>query len=74
MTLFNSHHNPKKLANVVIPLWRLSYEEQLKVKFEAQNKILRRLESCLQMINRLKVTIAAPKSEMETSFVYDLTI
>ncbi|KAM5290993.1 LOW QUALITY PROTEIN: tRNA (uracil-5-)-methyltransferase homolog B [Glossophaga mutica] len=52
----------ERLANVVTPVWRLSYEEQLKVKFEAQNKILQRLESCL-IINRLKVTTAAPKLE-----------
>lgn len=46
-----------------MPLWRLSYEEQLKVKFEAQKKILQRLESCLQMLNGVKVTTAAPKLE-----------
>ncbi|XP_027790338.2 tRNA (uracil-5-)-methyltransferase homolog B isoform X1 [Marmota flaviventris] len=53
----------ERLADVVTPLWRLSYEEQLKVKFEAQKKILQRLESSLQMLNRVSGTITAPKSE-----------
>ncbi|XP_058392311.1 tRNA (uracil-5-)-methyltransferase homolog B isoform X1 [Diceros bicornis minor] len=53
----------ERLADVVTPLWRLCYEEQLKVKFEAQKKILQRLESYLQMLNRVNVTTAAPKSE-----------
>uniref|UniRef100_A0A8D2DJL4 tRNA (uracil(54)-C(5))-methyltransferase n=1 Tax=Sciurus vulgaris TaxID=55149 RepID=A0A8D2DJL4_SCIVU len=53
----------ERLADVVTPLWRLSYEEQLKVKFEAQKKILQRLESSLQMLNRVNDTITAPKSE-----------
>nr|XP_021576161.1 tRNA (uracil(54)-C(5))-methyltransferase homolog isoform X1 [Ictidomys tridecemlineatus]XP_040139524.1 tRNA (uracil(54)-C(5))-methyltransferase homolog isoform X1 [Ictidomys tridecemlineatus]XP_040139529.1 tRNA (uracil(54)-C(5))-methyltransferase homolog isoform X1 [Ictidomys tridecemlineatus]XP_040139540.1 tRNA (uracil(54)-C(5))-methyltransferase homolog isoform X1 [Ictidomys tridecemlineatus] len=53
----------ERLADVVTPLWRLSYEEQLKVKFEAQKKILQRLESSLQMLNRVNGTITAPKSE-----------
>uniref|UniRef100_A0A8C9P9M3 tRNA (uracil(54)-C(5))-methyltransferase n=1 Tax=Spermophilus dauricus TaxID=99837 RepID=A0A8C9P9M3_SPEDA len=53
----------ERLADVVTPLWRLSYEEQLKVKFEAQKKILQRLESSLQMLNRINGTITAPKSE-----------
>lgn len=35
----------------------------LQVKFEAQKKILQRLESYLQMFNGFKVTTAAPKSE-----------
>lgn len=35
----------------------------LQVKFEAQKKILHRLESCLQMLNGVKVTTAAPKLE-----------
>ncbi|XP_021788127.1 tRNA (uracil(54)-C(5))-methyltransferase homolog isoform X5 [Papio anubis] len=77
------------LADVVTPLWRLSYEEQLKVcfcsfildsssvetmsqesvehssfvKFEAQKKILQRLESYIQMLNGVNVTTAVPKSE-----------
>ncbi|XP_003803016.2 tRNA (uracil(54)-C(5))-methyltransferase homolog [Otolemur garnettii] len=53
----------ERLADVVTPLWRLSYEEQLKVKFEAQKKILQRLESYIQMINGVNVTTAAPKSD-----------
>ncbi|KAM5127570.1 tRNA (uracil-5-)-methyltransferase homolog B isoform 1-T5 [Callospermophilus lateralis] len=53
----------ERLADVVTPLWRLSYEEQLKVKFEAQKKILQRLESSLQMLDRVNGTITAPKSE-----------
>uniref|UniRef100_A0A8D1HHK3 tRNA (uracil(54)-C(5))-methyltransferase n=4 Tax=Sus scrofa TaxID=9823 RepID=A0A8D1HHK3_PIG len=53
----------ERLADVVTPLWRLSYEEQLKVKFEAQKKILQRLESYLQMLNGVSVTTAAPRSE-----------
>ncbi|XP_047391644.1 tRNA (uracil-5-)-methyltransferase homolog B isoform X2 [Sciurus carolinensis] len=53
----------ERLADVVTPLWRLSYEEQLKVKFEAQKKILQRLESSLQMLNRVNDTITATKSE-----------
>ncbi|KAM7045832.1 tRNA (uracil-5-)-methyltransferase homolog B isoform 3-T3 [Molossus nigricans] len=53
----------EKLADVVTPLWRLSYEEQLKVKFKAQKKILRRLESYLQTFHGVKVTAAAAKLE-----------
>ncbi|KAM9180524.1 LOW QUALITY PROTEIN: tRNA (uracil-5-)-methyltransferase homolog B [Dugong dugon] len=53
----------ERLADAVTPLWRLSYEEQLKVKFEAQRKILQRLESYLQMLNGVNVTTATPKSE-----------
>nr|XP_037844871.1 tRNA (uracil(54)-C(5))-methyltransferase homolog isoform X3 [Chlorocebus sabaeus] len=53
----------ERLADVVTPLWRLSYEEQLKVKFEAQKKILQRLESYIQMLNGVNVTTAVPKSE-----------
>ncbi|KAL0588748.1 hypothetical protein AAY473_039760 [Plecturocebus cupreus] len=53
----------ERLADVVTPLWRLSYEEQLKVKFEAQKKILQRLESYIQMLNGVDVTTAVPKSE-----------
>ncbi|XP_062039975.1 tRNA (uracil-5-)-methyltransferase homolog B isoform X2 [Lepus europaeus] len=54
----------ERLADVVTPLWRLSYEEQLKVKFEAQKKILQRLESYLQMLQRVKVTAAATSKEL----------
>ncbi|XP_032186885.1 tRNA (uracil(54)-C(5))-methyltransferase homolog isoform X1 [Mustela erminea] len=53
----------ERLADVVTPLWRLSYEEQLKVKFEAQKKILRRLESYLQKLNGVNVTTSAPRVE-----------
>ncbi|KAM9576623.1 tRNA (uracil-5-)-methyltransferase homolog B isoform 1-T5 [Trichechus inunguis] len=53
----------ERLADAVTPLWRLSYEEQLKVKFEAQRKILQRLESYLQMLNGVNMTTATPKSE-----------
>ncbi|XP_047572336.1 tRNA (uracil-5-)-methyltransferase homolog B isoform X4 [Lutra lutra] len=53
----------ERLADVVTPLWRLSYEEQLKVKFEAQKKILRRLESYLQKLNGVNVTTSAPRAE-----------
>lgn len=35
----------------------------LQVKFEAQKKILQRLESYLQMLNGVSVTTAAPRSE-----------
>ncbi|CAI9180848.1 unnamed protein product [Rangifer tarandus platyrhynchus] len=35
----------ERLVDVVTPLWRLSYEEQLKVKFEAQKKIFQRLDN-----------------------------
>ncbi|XP_044091076.1 tRNA (uracil(54)-C(5))-methyltransferase homolog isoform X3 [Neovison vison] len=53
----------ERLADIVTPLWRLSYEEQLKVKFEAQKKILRRLESYLQKLNGINVTTSAPRVE-----------
>ncbi|XP_059013552.1 tRNA (uracil-5-)-methyltransferase homolog B isoform X4 [Mustela nigripes] len=53
----------ERLADVVTPLWRLSYEEQLKVKFEAQKKILQRLESYLQKLNGVNVTTSAPRVE-----------
>ncbi|XP_012505487.1 PREDICTED: tRNA (uracil(54)-C(5))-methyltransferase homolog [Propithecus coquereli] len=53
----------ERLADVVTPLWRMSYEEQLKVKFEAQKKILQRLESHIQMLNGVNVTTAAPNFE-----------
>uniref|UniRef100_A0A452U7S2 tRNA (uracil(54)-C(5))-methyltransferase n=2 Tax=Ursus maritimus TaxID=29073 RepID=A0A452U7S2_URSMA len=53
----------ERLADVVTPLWRLSYEDQLKVKFEAQKKILWRLESYLQKLNGVNVTTSAPRAE-----------
>ncbi|XP_029409512.1 tRNA (uracil(54)-C(5))-methyltransferase homolog [Nannospalax galili] len=53
----------ERLADVVTPLWRLNYEEQLKVKFEAQKKILQSLESYLQMLHGLNGTGAAPQTE-----------
>ncbi|XP_057615798.1 tRNA (uracil-5-)-methyltransferase homolog B isoform X3 [Chionomys nivalis] len=53
----------ERLADVVTPLWRLSYEEQLKVKFEAQKTILQRLESYLQFLHRVHGTVASPHSE-----------
>ncbi|TKC36961.1 hypothetical protein EI555_004982 [Monodon monoceros] len=46
----------ERLADVVTPLWRLSHE-QLKVKFEAQKKILQRLEFYLQMLNGVNPVI-----------------
>ncbi|KAK7799450.1 hypothetical protein U0070_007110 [Myodes glareolus] len=51
------------LADAVTPLWRLSYEEQLKVKFEAQKTILQRLESYLQFLHGVHGTAASPHSE-----------
>ncbi|XP_057393653.1 tRNA (uracil-5-)-methyltransferase homolog B [Balaenoptera acutorostrata] len=62
----------ERLADVVTPLWRLSYEEQLKVKFEAQKKILQRLESYLQMLNGVNVTTAAPRSEGLCCFLHPI--
>ncbi|OBS83658.1 hypothetical protein A6R68_22330 [Neotoma lepida] len=53
----------ERLADAVTPLWRLSYEEQLKVKFEAQKKILQRLESYLRVLHGGSGTVAAPHSE-----------
>ncbi|MEJ1282172.1 TRM2 tRNA methyltransferase 2B [Cricetulus griseus] len=53
----------ERLADVVTPLWRLSYEEQLKVKFEAQKKIVQTLESYLQVLHGVSGTVAAPHSE-----------
>lgn len=53
----------ERLADVVTPLWRLSYEEQLKVKFEAQKTILQRLESYLQFLHGVHGTMASPHSE-----------
>ncbi|XP_052026744.1 tRNA (uracil-5-)-methyltransferase homolog B isoform X6 [Apodemus sylvaticus] len=53
----------ERLADVVTPLWRLSYEEQLKMKFEAQKKILQSLESYLHMLRGVSGTVAAPQSE-----------
>lgn len=53
----------ERLADVVTPLWRLSYEEQLKVKFEAQKTILQRLESYLQFLHGVHGTVASPHSE-----------
>ncbi|XP_028637296.1 tRNA (uracil(54)-C(5))-methyltransferase homolog isoform X1 [Grammomys surdaster] len=53
----------ERLADVVTPLWRLSYEEQLKVKFEAQKNILQSLESYLQVLHGVSGTVAAPQSE-----------
>ncbi|KAM7338491.1 hypothetical protein ACRRTK_001975 [Alexandromys fortis] len=52
-----------RLADVVTPLWRLSYEEQLKVKFEAQKTILQRLESYLQFLHGVHGTVASPHPE-----------
>ncbi|CAD7682426.1 unnamed protein product [Nyctereutes procyonoides] len=52
-----------RLAYVVTPLWRLSCEEQFKVKFEAQKKILQRLESYFQKLNGVNVTTSAPRAE-----------
>ncbi|EGV94167.1 tRNA (uracil-5-)-methyltransferase-like [Cricetulus griseus] len=46
----------RRLADVVTPLWRLSYEEQLKVKFEAQKKIVQTLESYLQVLHGVSGT------------------
>lgn len=48
----------KRLADVVTPLWRLNYEKQLEMKFEAQKKILQRLESYLQVHSSVR-----PRSE-----------
>ncbi|XP_031223814.1 tRNA (uracil(54)-C(5))-methyltransferase homolog [Mastomys coucha] len=53
----------ERLADAVTPLWRLSYEEQLKVKFEAQKKILQSLESSLQVLRGVSGMVAAPQSE-----------
>ncbi|XP_073919802.1 tRNA (uracil-5-)-methyltransferase homolog B isoform X8 [Castor canadensis] len=53
----------ERLADVVTPLWRLSYEQQLKVKFEAQKEILQRVESYLQLLNGVCGTVAVPQSE-----------
>ncbi|XP_069723502.1 tRNA (uracil-5-)-methyltransferase homolog B isoform X2 [Phaenicophaeus curvirostris] len=38
----------ERLANAVTPLWRLSYQEQLQVKYESQRKILQMLTSRLE--------------------------
>ncbi|XP_072785380.1 tRNA (uracil-5-)-methyltransferase homolog B isoform X2 [Taeniopygia guttata] len=38
----------ERLANAVTPLWRLSYQEQLQVKYESQKKILWTLASRLE--------------------------
>ncbi|KAM6253641.1 tRNA (uracil-5-)-methyltransferase homolog B isoform 1-T1 [Porphyrio hochstetteri] len=38
----------QRLADAVTPLWRLSYREQLQVKYESQKKILQTLTSCLE--------------------------
>ncbi|XP_064015130.1 tRNA (uracil-5-)-methyltransferase homolog B isoform X2 [Pogoniulus pusillus] len=38
----------ERLANAVTPLWRLSYQEQLQVKYENQRKILQTLASHLE--------------------------
>ncbi|XP_068013651.1 tRNA (uracil-5-)-methyltransferase homolog B [Melanerpes formicivorus] len=38
----------ERLANVVTPLWRLPYQEQLQVKYENQRKILKTLASHLE--------------------------
>ncbi|KAM7224947.1 hypothetical protein CapIbe_022924 [Capra ibex] len=46
-----------------MPLWRLSYEEQLKVKFEAHKKILQRLEFYLQGLNGVNMTTTGPRSQ-----------
>ncbi|XP_031301956.1 tRNA (uracil-5-)-methyltransferase homolog B isoform X2 [Camelus dromedarius] len=62
----------ERLADVVTPLWRLSYEEQLKMKFEAQKKILQRLESYLKMLNGVNGTIAAPRSEGLCCFLHPI--
>uniref|UniRef100_A0A452ES96 tRNA methyltransferase 2 homolog B n=1 Tax=Capra hircus TaxID=9925 RepID=A0A452ES96_CAPHI len=53
----------ERLADVVMPLWRLSYEEQLKVKFEAHKKILQRLEFYLQGLNGVNMTTTGPRSQ-----------
>uniref|UniRef100_A0A8C9JTW8 tRNA (uracil(54)-C(5))-methyltransferase n=1 Tax=Panthera tigris altaica TaxID=74533 RepID=A0A8C9JTW8_PANTA len=44
-----------RLADVVTPLWMM--------KFEAQKKILQRLESYLQMLNGVNVTTSIPRPE-----------
>uniref|UniRef100_A0A667IRK7 tRNA (uracil(54)-C(5))-methyltransferase n=1 Tax=Lynx canadensis TaxID=61383 RepID=A0A667IRK7_LYNCA len=44
-----------RLADVVTPLWTM--------KFEAQKKILQRLESYLQMLNGVNVTTSIPRPE-----------
>ncbi|EDL20403.1 RIKEN cDNA 4732479N06, isoform CRA_a [Mus musculus] len=53
----------ERLADVVTPLWRLSYEAQLKVKFEAQKKLLQSLESHLKVLHGVSDTVAAHQSE-----------
>ncbi|XP_036030700.1 tRNA (uracil(54)-C(5))-methyltransferase homolog isoform X2 [Onychomys torridus] len=54
----------ERLADVVTPLWRLSYEEQLQVKFEAQKKIIQSLESYLRVLHGVSGRVAAPHSEV----------
>ncbi|XP_043831563.1 tRNA (uracil(54)-C(5))-methyltransferase homolog isoform X2 [Dromiciops gliroides] len=60
----------ERLADQMLPLWRLNYEEQLKVKFESLKKNLETLEIRLRKIGTGDSKPAAAKSERLCSLLH----
>ncbi|XP_036621657.1 tRNA (uracil(54)-C(5))-methyltransferase homolog isoform X2 [Trichosurus vulpecula] len=50
----------KRLADQLLPLWRLNYDEQLKVKFEVTKKTLEQLQSRLHKLGTMVVEVQGP--------------
>ncbi|XP_036597280.1 tRNA (uracil(54)-C(5))-methyltransferase homolog [Trichosurus vulpecula] len=60
----------KRLADQMLPLWRLNYEEQLKVKFESLKKNLETLETRLRKIGAGDPEPTAARSERLCSLLH----
>ncbi|XP_068953035.1 tRNA (uracil-5-)-methyltransferase homolog B-like isoform X2 [Petaurus breviceps papuanus] len=60
----------ERLADQMLPLWRLNYEEQLKVKFESLKKNLETLETRLRKIGAGDLQPTAARSERLCSLLH----